>query len=237
MHRVSSSAHSGDPVDPMSDADPSSSTCEPLTSTWHLVLPVKDTGRAKTRLIPPPGVDRQSLALAMALDTIEVALQVVPAAQVVIVTDDPAIASNAAGLSVAVVPDLGRGLNPAIEAGLAYFRDTAPGAAGAVLLGDLPALTAQALYDGLRACAANESSVVPDASGEGTVLLTHHDVARLVPRFGAGSAARHSRTAAALKLALPRLRTDVDDADSLAAAVRLGVGPRTSGLLNLASTD
>lgn len=202
-----------------------------LTSTWHLVVPVKNTARGKSRLTPPGGVERSSLALAMALDTIEVVLKVVPAPQVVIVTDDPAVQANARALSITVVDDPGRGLNPAIAAGLAHVVHSAPGAAGAVLLGDLPALTPQALYDALRACAANESSIVPDESGTGTVLLTHHDAARLVPRFGSGSAARHGRSASVLPLALPALRTDVDDAESLARAQLIGLGPRTAGLL------
>ncbi len=208
-----------------------------LTSTWHLVVPVKNTARGKSRLTPPDGVDRAALALAMALDTIEVVLQVVPADQVVLVTDDPVVRANAEAMSVTAIDDPGRGLNPAIEAGLAHLVRTSPGAAGAVLLGDLPALTAQALYDGLRACAATESSVVPDESGEGTVLLTHHDAARLVPRFGTGSAARHSRSATVLSLPLPALRTDVDDSEALHRALALGVGPRTTGLLDPGSTD
>lgn len=203
-----------------------------LTSTWHLVVPVKHTARGKSRLTPPAGVERSALALAMALDTLDVVLQVVPAAQVFVVTDDPTVRINAEALGATVVDDPGRGLNPAIEAGLAHLVRTSPGAAGAVLLGDLPALTADALYDGLRACAATESSVVPDESGDGTVLLTHHDAARLVPRFGAGSAARHSRTATVLTLDLAPLRTDVDDTDALERAARLGLGPRTAGLLD-----
>lgn len=203
-----------------------------LTSTWHLVVPVKHTSRGKSRLNPPDGVDRAALALALALDTLEVVLQVVPAAQVFVVTDDPTVRTNAEAMGAAVVDDPGRGLNPAIDAGLAQLVRTAPGVAGAVLLGDLPALTPQALYDGLRACAATESSIVPDRSGDGTVLLTHADAARLVPRFGAGSAARHSRSASVLDLPLPQLRNDVDDTDDLERARALGLGPRTAGLLD-----
>lgn len=206
-----------------------------LTSTWYLVLPVKNTARGKSRLSPPAGIGRSDLALAMALDTIDVVLQVVPAAQVVVVSDDPAVRASADAMSVHIVDDPGRGLNPAVEAGLSRVTELAPGAAGAVLLGDLPALTADALYDALRACAATESSVVPDESGDGTVLLTHHDAARLVPRFGTGSAARHSRSARVLKLDLPPLRTDVDDSEALRRARRLGLGPRTERLLATAA--
>lgn len=203
-----------------------------LTSTWFLVLPVKNTERGKSRLTPPGGVARRDLALAMALDTIDVVLQVVPAAQIVLVTDDPIVRTNAESMAINVVDDPGRGLNPAIELGLAKVGEMAPGAPGAVLLADLPALTPDALYEALRACAATESSIVPDESGDGTVLLTHHDASRLVPRFGTGSAARHSRTASVLRPDLPQLRTDVDDTEALGRARRLGLGPRTRGLLD-----
>ncbi|GAB3578828.1 2-phospho-L-lactate guanylyltransferase [Calidifontibacter terrae] len=204
---------------------------EPLTSTWQIVLPVKNTARGKSRLTPPPGIRRADLALAIALDTIEVVLEVIPAAQVVVVTDDDVVRSNSEAQGVTVLDDPGRGLNPAIESGLRWIRSAAPGRATAVLLADLPSLTAQALYDGLRACAATESSIVPDQSGHGTVLLTHHDSERLVPRFGGSSAARHGRTATVLTLDLPQLRTDVDDLDALNRARDLGVGPRTAGVL------
>lgn len=207
-----------------------------LTSAWHLVMPVKNTAHGKSRLAPPTGVDRQALALAMALDTLDAVLQVVPSAQVVVVTDDPAVEATAQALAVHTVGDPGRGLNPAIEAGLAKVRELAPGTAAAVLLGDLPSLDGAALYEGLRACASTEASVVPDDSGEGTVLLAHHDVAALVPRFGTGSASRHGRNATVLTLDLPRLRTDVDDTDALERARQLGLGPRTSGLLSITET-
>ena len=53
----------------------------------------------------------------------------------------------------------------------------------------------------------------------------------LDPRFGGDSAAAHAASGAvALTGAWPSLRRDVDTADDLAAAVRLGVGPRTMAL-------
>jgi 2-phospho-L-lactate guanylyltransferase len=74
--------------------------------------------------------------------------------------------------------------------------------------------------------------VVPDAQGTGTVLLTSL-TGQLEPAFGPGSAARHAAAGHhRLDLALPRLRTDVDDDRSLAAALELGVGPATLGVLD-----
>ena len=204
----------------------------PVTSTWHLVVPVKDHHQGKSRLHPPHGVQRTDLALAIAMDTLDVVLEVVPADHLVVVSSDPEIGSHMRVRGAQVLPDPARGLNAAILAGITATLDRRPGIAGAVLLGDLPALTPAELYDGLRACAAAESSLVPDHEGTGTVLLAHHDMSRLQPRFGTGSAARHARTATRLDLDLPRLRTDVDDDTSLHAASLLGLGPATTRLLD-----
>lgn len=202
-----------------------------VTSTWHVIVPVKHSARGKSRLRPPAGVDRRDLALAIALDTLDTVLTVVPARQVYVVTADPEIRLQLRGFGAELVDDPGRGLNAAVAAGIAAVNASAPHAPAAVLLGDLPALTPEELAGGLAACAAAEAAVVPDHEGSGTVLLTHHDAARLVPRFGTGSAARHARSATTLDLDLPRLRTDVDNDASLSLVRRLGVGPWTSRLL------
>jgi len=206
-----------------------------VTSTWHVIVPVKHSAQGKSRLRPPPGVQRPDLALAIALDTLDAVLHVVPNNQVLVVTEDPEVRLQMRDLGAVLVRDPGRGLNSAIAAGVDAASRQAPSSPAAVLLGDLPALTPDELIDGLAACAAVEAAVVPDHEGTGTVLLTHHDASRLAPRFGSGSAARHARSAATLDLDLPRLRTDVDDDVSLRRAQELGLGPWTSRLL--ASTD
>jgi 2-phospho-L-lactate guanylyltransferase len=102
----------------------------------------------------------------------------------------------------------------------------------AALLGDLPALRPADLLAALDAAADHPRALLPDASGEGTVLLTARDAATLVPAFGPGSARAHERAGhTRLDLDLPRLRTDVDDDTDLATAARLGLGPATLGAL------
>lgn len=199
----------------------------PLISTWRLVVPIKDHRRGKSRLHPPQGVERSDVALAIAVDTLAAVRQVVPDEQLVVVTDDEQVRQLLRGTEVSVVPDPGRGLNAAISAGLHVL----PNGPGGVLLADLPALTAAELYDGLRRCGAVESAVVPDYTGLGTVLLTHHDASRIRPRFGTGSLARHARNATRMDLPLPRLRTDVDDQQALERAAALGLGPATAAVL------
>jgi 2-phospho-L-lactate guanylyltransferase len=112
-----------------------------------------------------------------------------------------------------------------------------PGASVAVLLGDLPALRAEDLTAALGAAAAYPLAVVPDAAGDGTVLLTALAGADLTPAFGGGSAARHQAGGHhRLDLDLPRLRTDVDDDAALRAVVALGVGAATRRALEQTAT-
>jgi 2-phospho-L-lactate guanylyltransferase len=210
----------------------------PLDPTaWQLVVPVKGGARAKSRLHPPTGISRADLALAIASDCLAAACSGMPRGRVHVVTSDAAVAAVAEGLGALVVPDPGVGLNDAVSAGLAAASGGSPLAARsmglglAVLLGDVPALRGGDLVGALAAAAAYERAVVPDADGTGTVLLTSR-TGHLAPAFGAGSAARHERAGHhRLELDLPRLRTDVDDDRSLAAATALGLGPATTACL------
>lgn len=198
---------------------------------WHLVVPVKGGEAAKSRLRPPPGVDRGDLALAFATDCLAAVTAGMPRGRVLAVTSDPRAADVAQRLGAVVVPDPGDGLNAAVRAG----RDAALArGAGAVaaLLGDLPAVHTQDVRDALEAATRHTAAVVPDAEGTGTVLLSARDGAALTPFFGVGSAARHEAAGhTRLDLDLPRLRTDVDDDADLAAALALGVGTCTAGVL------
>jgi 2-phospho-L-lactate/phosphoenolpyruvate guanylyltransferase len=206
-------------------------TTRTRTATWHVIVPVKSRFRAKARLLPPPEIDKPLLALALALDTLHAVLEVIPAERLIVVTEDDEVEREMAKRGVRTVPDPARGLNPAVQAGLAEAIRRDESLPTAVLLGDLPALQPSDLSAGLRACAATESALIPDHDGDGTVLLTHHDPAALAPRFGRGSAARHARRCTILDLDLPTLRHDVDDLESLDRAVELGVGAYTQRAL------
>lgn len=200
---------------------------------WSVVVPVKESVVAKSRLAAPHPLSRPVLARAVAEDTLEQVCRALPPSQVVVVTSDPHAQEIAEGLGARVVADPGGGLNAAVRAGLESVPGVGDGRPGwAVLLGDLPALRAQDLQAALASCAAYPSCVVPDADGTGTVLLTS-TAGPPEPRFGTGSAARHAVGSTLLELDLPRLRRDVDTATDLARAVSLGVGPRTSEALGL----
>ncbi|MDR7187681.1 2-phospho-L-lactate guanylyltransferase [Microbacterium sp. BE35] len=203
------------------------------THRWVVVVPVKPSARAKTRL-DVDGVGRVDLARAIALDTLTAATACELVAQVVVVTDDAALAREAAMIpALRFVPEGdARGLDAAVATGVSAIDPNArmPRAA---LLGDLPALRPADLADALRAAASVPRGVVPDAEGTGSTLVTANAGAEWASSFGDGSFARHVALGCTA-LPIPdasTLRRDVDTADQLDAARMLGLGPRTAALL------
>lgn len=199
---------------------------------WHLVVPVKGGASAKSRLHPPAGVGREDLALALATDCLTACCAGMPPGRVLVVTSDERVRAVARGLGARIVADPGAGLDAAVVAGRDQAVATDPEGPVAVLLGDLPSLRPDDLVSALAVAVAHPLALVPDASGTGTVLLTAVEGTSLQPSFGEGSAARHEAAGHhRLELALPRLRTDVDDDRALRAALALGVGAATAGVL------
>jgi len=201
---------------------------------WVAVVPVKQLDRAKTRL--DTGIDggRPALAHAFATDTV-VALQSVPdVRRVVVVTGDAEVAHSMRTLGVAVLdePEPG-GLNAAVLTGIEWARAHHPDAGVVVVAADLPALRADDVRTVLALARTHPRGVVPDGEGTGTTVLTALPGVRLRPRFGPDSLQRH-RHEGAVQLAtddLVRAARDVDTANQLAEAVRLGVGPETARVL------
>lgn len=166
------------------------------------------------------------LALAIALDTVEVALRVTA---VTVVTSRSAGAAFSA-LGARIVHDPGGGLNSAIVAGLG----TLDGPAG-VLLGDLPALTAAELDEALKLAGDHARAFVADSEGVGTTLITALAGFGHRPAFGIASRAAHV-AAGYTELVLPvnsGLRRDVDTVSQLSQLSQLSVvGPRTQAVFS-----
>jgi 2-phospho-L-lactate guanylyltransferase len=199
------------------------------TSRWIVVIPVKGTASAKSRL-GGDADDRARIATAIALDTIDVVLATPTVAHVVVVTSvEGAPAVDETDAFVVVEPEPA-GLGAALELGLQTAAEFgAPGLGTAVLLGDLPALRPEDLADALERAASFPRAMVADAAGTGTTLVTAADGQAHDLAFGADSASAHrSRGYAELPVdAHSGVRHDVDTADDLAAlAGRLG--PRTT---------
>jgi 2-phospho-L-lactate guanylyltransferase len=183
---------------------------------WTVVIPVRGTVSAKSRLAASP-----ELALAIALDTVAAALD---AGSAVIVVTSASVASQFEALGAQAIADANGGLTGAVAQGIAVAATNAV----AVLLGDVPALHPDELVAALRLAEAHPLAFVPDADNDGTVLITALDAAAHRPAFGTHSRAAHL-AAGYRELDIPfdsGLRRDVDTAAQLEA---LGhrVGSRT----------
>ncbi|MFQ6171384.1 2-phospho-L-lactate guanylyltransferase [Oryzobacter sp. R7] len=202
----------------------------PATRRWAVVVPVKGGPTAKSRLDLPAGA-RMALAEAFARDTLAALLAAPSVASVLVVTGDDGTVGWARSLHAGTVADPGGGLDAAVAAGVETARRAAVDRV-AVVLGDHPALRAVEVETALLAASRHERVVLADAQGSGTALLTAPVGAPLPTAFGAGSAGAHRALGHhVLRLDVPGLRLDVDDAASLATAVLLGVGAATRAAL------
>ncbi|MFD1722480.1 2-phospho-L-lactate guanylyltransferase [Amnibacterium endophyticum] len=197
---------------------------------WVVLVPIKRFEDGKQRLGERP--DRAALAEAFARDTLEAVAGSPRVKMVLVQTDDPALVGDLR-LPVAVTVRTQRsvGLNNAIGEGLRYAQDSWPDYGIAVLLGDVPALSAEDLDRTLELAEEVPLGMVPDAAGTGTVMITGQPGMPLLPAFGPGSADRHRNLGHRMLRASDRLRRDVDTLEDLEIAARLGVGTRTAALL------
>jgi 2-phospho-L-lactate/phosphoenolpyruvate guanylyltransferase len=203
---------------------------------WQVIVPVRGgpVGKSRLRSIegrPLTDPDRSALALAMARDTVSAAVASSYGPVHVLTADDP-VRALAADCGAAVAPDGGGGLNDELDR---TVLSLSPADGVCVLLGDLPALRPADLAEALDLARATTGRgvVVPDWQGTGTTLvaLAPGRGGRVGFGFGTGSAERHRRAGlVVVGLHLDRLRSDVDTSHAWDRAVRLGLGPASSGL-------
>jgi 2-phospho-L-lactate guanylyltransferase len=203
-----------------------------------LVIAVKRLAVAKTRLASVfSSATRESVVLAMLIDTISAASAVSALRAVTVVTPDDVAAEAARRIGAQVLADPTphghrNPLNNAIAAAEAAVRAETPNIV--VLQGDLPALQPQELSEAIAAARAYPRSFVGDRHGTGTSALIAFGVA-LDPQFGPDSAQLHRKSGAIeLTGAWPGLRCDIDTADDLLVARRLGVGAATAQAIGAA---
>ena len=200
-----------------------------------LIIAVKRLAAAKTRLAPVFSArTRESVVLAMLIDTLTAAGRVGSLGSITVVTPDDAAAAAATELGADVLADPtpeghSDPLNNAIATAERAVAGSFPNVV--VLQGDLPALQTQELTEAIAAARHHRRSFVADRLATGTAALFAFG-ATLDPQFGSDSSARHRRSGAIeLTGAWPGLRCDVDTPDDLAAARRLGVGAATGRAL------
>jgi 2-phospho-L-lactate guanylyltransferase len=199
-----------------------------MTSSFVVLLPVKPPARGKSRLEVDP-VRRRALAAAFALDTAHACLTARHVVAVLAVTDDADFARELRAIGCDAIPDGVAGdLNESLRMAAAEAHRRWPDARPVAVCADLPALERADLDAALRLAArASTPAFVTDHAGVGTTLYTAPHEA-FAPRFGAGSRAAHLEAGSReIRGELASLRCDVDDAEALAAAVSLGLGPHT----------
>jgi 2-phospho-L-lactate/phosphoenolpyruvate guanylyltransferase len=201
-------------------------------SRWTLLVPVKQTAVAKSRLADFAGPMRAELAQAMALDCVTSALECRVVRRVVVVTDDP-FAAEFRRIGAVVYPDLpDNGLNPALTYAADRVRLEFAEQSVASLSADLAALRSDELLRALGQCR-DARGFVSDVAGTGTTMLAADTGYVLDPRFGPDSATAH-QVSGAMPIdisGIDSVRRDVDTADDLTAAIELGVGPATAKVI------
>jgi 2-phospho-L-lactate guanylyltransferase len=197
-----------------------------------LIVAVKRLTAAKTRLAPIFSAStRESVVLAMLVDTLTAASRVSSVRRITVVTPDDVAAAAATELGAEVLsdPTPDGHLDPLNNAIAAAERVVSQSVSNIVVLqGDLPALQTQELAEAIASARRYERSFVADRLGTGTAALCAFGTA-LAPRFGPDSSAQH-RHSGAIELtgAWPGLRCDIDTPGDLAVARRLGMGPATT---------
>lgn len=198
------------------------------------MIPVKRAVLAKSRLAELGVHQRMALAQAFALDTVS-ALAATPSVRAVLVVTPDRDAPERFGRfhNVVVLADRRSGMNQAVRQGAVWASRHAPAAAVAVLPADLPAATPGLVEILLARASAHARSVLGDAEMIGTTALTALAGSSLEPAFGPGSLQAHLRSGAVLVDGdgLEPLRRDVDVAEHLEAALRLGVGLATQHVM------
>ncbi|WP_420450746.1 2-phospho-L-lactate guanylyltransferase [Ilumatobacter sp.] len=173
------------------------------------LVPIKAFGDAKGRLAPVLSAgDRARLARWMAERVVAAARSVT----VHVACDDPEVRRWADDLGAEVVWTVGRGLNGAVDDGVAAI-----GRAGfdhvVVAHADLP--LPERLLDVARE---GTATFVPDRRRDGTNVMSFPTATPVAASYGPGSYVRHRRSVSTLPIEVrldPHLSLDVDTPDDL----------------------
>lgn len=187
-----------------------------------LAVPVKSLERTKTRLAPllsPP--ERAALSLVMLEDVLDACLAQ-SGWEVWLISRAEAALEIGARRGARALPEQGRTLLEAIR----QVEARIPGRSSelAVLLADLPFLTAEALTKALSRGARGRVVAAPAGSDDGTNLLLRRPPAVIRAKFGRSSFARHRSAAYRAGLTfeevrLPELTFDLDTPADLARVI------------------
>jgi len=205
-----------------------------------IAVPVKSLQRAKTRLAPILSpLERAALTLAMLEDVLDSTLAVA-GWETWVVSPDEAVLEVAARRRARPVAEEKPPLSAAVrQVELEAVEGDAD--ALAVLLADLPLVTAEGLQDALRTL--GSIVVAPSQDGVGTNLLLRRPPRVIGARFGRDSLAKHRAGAEAKGLPVsvvdrPELTGDIDTPKDVLSFLATGRTGRTrSSLLELHAAD
>ncbi len=205
-------------------------TSPPESVRLAVLVPVKRTALAKSRLGGLGDRARRDLATAFAADTVTALLACEVVARVLVVTDDHLAAGMLRDIGAEVIPDGTSDLNGTLVQAAAEMHRRGPGLRLAAVCADLPALRPEELTRAYASADSSRMSFVSDQDAVGTTAVFAPDLQRFRPSFGHGSRTLHLDAGAfeVDAVDIPGLRRDVDDPGALSEALRLGVGARTA---------
>jgi 2-phospho-L-lactate guanylyltransferase len=186
-------------------------------SVWA-IIPVKPFEDGKTRLASVLGAaERHALNCAFLTHTLETALSVLPASNIVVVSRSHEVQAIARAHAVAALSDTMNTLNGALASGRKYAGD-----ADAVLSlsADLPLLTPHDLLAMLEVSSPRAVTIASDRHGTGTNALLLRPRELISYTYGPMSFDAHCRAAAEVHAALvvvnrPGLQFDIDTPEDL----------------------
>lgn len=194
-----------------------------------IAVPVKSLQRAKSRLSPLLSpIERASLTLAMLEDVLD-ATRPIQGWESWVVSPDEAVLEIAARRAARPVPEA----RPPLSAAVRQVEEESlerEAEALAVLLGDVPLVTADGLSSALRTL--GPVVVSPSEDGEGTNLLLRRPPRAIPARFGPESFRKHVRAAEGRGLPVsvvirPELGFDLDLPEDVRRVLSSGGEGRT----------
>lgn len=180
-----------------------------------IAVPVKDLDRAKGRLAGAlSSMERAAITLAMLEDVLAACTQM-PGWQTWVISPDPAVLQQAARMRARPVEEDDPGLVAAIHQ---VEEEAARAEALAIVLGDLPFLTPEALLGALQTLGTVVAA--PSDSDRGTNLLLRRPPHAIPALFGTESFRKHQEAAELhdipfASLAIPELGFDLDRVEDI----------------------
>jgi 2-phospho-L-lactate guanylyltransferase len=194
---------------------------------WDVFLPLKQFAEGKSRLSTIPDDFRVSLIKAMAIDLIEVLLEILQIATITIVGVDHKQLMSATNSRLKSFPIL-EPIDITSDLQLAIGESKRI----AIFLPDLPSVKAVEILQALALASTNRTSFIADQNSIGSTAF-FSTVGKVVTHFGINSAAAH-RSAGAIELIDPQfkgIKADCDDWSDLLAIAANDLGHATRALM------